>query len=892
MLRRIGLRLRAVFRRRALEQAMRDEMDAHLADATERLIARGLSPEEARLEARREFGNVGVLQEEARDARGARWVESLAGDVRFALRHFARRPLHTATIVMVLALGIGGHSAVFAAVQAYATRPAPGVPRDDALVRLRAKERSPESRRWYPRLLSYPELRDLGALTESFASVAGWEEQFGVVTMSADGGAVAEPVSAGIYFVTDNYFATAGVPLAFGPGFTSSRDGEPGDVSAVISHAMWQDVFAGRADVLGKFLRVNDVSVRIAGVAAPRFYGVTQASNRPSERSRVFWLPLHARSALAPSSRQALASRDAMVFHAFARLAPGASVERATAVMKLATKRAEALMTPWHSPMLRDADVVPLRGDTELPSSDNALTVAAVGGSIALLVLLVACTNVSALVVGAGIARRHEIAIRLSLGASRARIIRQLLTETALLSGFGGALGLGIYWLLVKIASTQVNDIDIAPDFWTIAFTAALALGTGIVFGLSPALHATRHGVSDALKDSGAGLTNRSRLQRSFVVAQIVFSQPLLVALAMMLSVITNDGDAKLAPGVEEHVITVQFRGYVSVGSTAEKRVALERFRSSVEQLPGVVDVVAGTMSTVGTSLLVHPDDRGSLARASEPLIATRDVTMPGYFRILNIPILRGREIVAGDANAIVIGDDVARSLWGAADPIGRRLREPPPYYRGDRVIVGVYDSRFATTRGSATTRVYESREPDFSDWFLIRTAGPAAATIESIRAIARRDVPSIPLGRAKTLGQIAEESRTETLQVTAGAAGAGLLALLLASIGLYGVVALAVGQRRREIGIRMALGARPRQVVTLLFSSGVRLSVIGLVLGLPLSVVALRMIATMVRIPETSLAGVGFGIAATVLAVASLATWLPARRASTIDPAMTLRTE
>jgi predicted permease len=893
MLRRIGLRLRAVFRRRALEQAMRDEMDAHLADATERLIARGLSPEEARLEARREFGNVGVLQEEARDARGARWVESFAGDVRFALRHFTRRPLHTATIVLVLALGIGGHAAVFSAVQAYGTRPAPGMPRDDALVLLRAKERSPESRRWYSRLLSYPEFRDLAELKESFTAVAGWEAQDGIVNLSTDGGTAGEPASALIYFVTDNYFTTAGVPLAFGTGFASSRGGESGDVSAVISHTMWQSVFAGRADVLGKSLRVNDVSVRIAGVAPPRFYGVTPTSpGRPSERSRVFWIPIHARSAFAPSSRHALASRDSIVFHAFARMAPGVEIDRATAAMKVATERAEAQMTPSRSLMLRDADVVPLRGDTSLPPSDNALTVAAVGGSIALLVLLVACTNVSALVVGAGIARRHEIAIRLSLGASRARVIRQLLTETAILAVLAGALGLAIYWLIAKLIATQASDIDLAPDFWTVAFTATLALGTGIVFGLSPALHATRHGVADALKDSGAGLGKRSRLQRSFVVAQIVFSQPLLVALAMMLSVVTNDGDAKLAPGVEEHVMTVQFRSFGGIGSKADKRAALERFRASVVQLPGVVDVAMGTMSTVGTSLMVHPDDRGTLARAAEQVTATRDVTMPGYFKILDIPMLRGREIVDGDINAVVIGDDLARSLWGTADPIGRRFREPPPYFRGDVVVVGVYDSRFATTRGAGIARVYESREMGIPDWFLIRTAGPAAANIESIRAIARREVPSIPLGRAKTLGQIAQESRTETLQVTAGAAGAGLLALLLASIGLYGVVALAVGQRRREIGIRMALGARPRQVVTLLFTSGVRLSVIGLVLGLPLSVVALRMIATMARIPETSLTGVGLGIAAVVLAVASLATWLPARRASTIDPALTLRTE
>jgi hypothetical protein len=290
---------------------------------------------------------------------------------------------------------------------------------------------------------------------------------------------------------------------------------------------------------------------------------------------------------------------------------------------------------------------------------------------------------------------------------------------------------------------------------------------------------------------------------------------------------------------------------------------------------------------------MVHPADRGSLARASEPVGGTIEMTSPGYFRILDIPILRGRELVAGDTNVVVIGDDLARALWGAADPIGRRFQQQSVERpSSDLVVVGVYDSRVATTRGSAVTRVYTSQQLGLNDSFLIRTAGPAAAAIEPIRVIARQEVPSLPIGRAQSLEQTAEAMRTEAWQVSAAAAGAGLLALLLASIGLYGVVSLAVGQRKREIGIRMALGARPRQVVTMLFASGVRLSIIGLFLGVPFSLVALRMLATQARMPETSLAGIGFGIVAVVLAVSSLATWIPARHASTIDPAMTLRSE
>jgi len=867
---------------------MREEMDAHLAQATARLMTRGLSLEAAQLEARREFGNVGVLQEEARDARGARWIESLFGDIRFALRHFSRRPLGTVTIVLILALGIGGHAAVFSVVQAYSTRPAPGVPRDDALVRLRAKERTRDDGRWFLRPFSYPELRDLSAMKDVFTSVAGWEAQDGI---AAIGGS--EPALARIYFVTDNYFATLGLPLTLGQGLQPSRADERGEVSAIISEAMWREQFGGRADVLGRVMRLNDVSVRIAGVAPPRFSSVTQNAHTPSGGTRVFWLPINARSFLVRTSQGALSNPDSALFHAVARLAPGVSMDRATAALNVANERADAQMTPRRWVVVHDADVVPLRGDTELPVTEDGLIIAAVGGTVALLVLLIACANVSALVVGAGIARRHEIAIRLSLGASRARVVRQLLTETTLLAIFAGALGLLVYSWIVKLIARLNTDVDLAPDLWTIAFTACLALGTGILSGLSPALHATRHGVSDALKDSGAGFTRRSRLQRVFVIAQIVFSQPLLVGLAMLLGVLVGGGEKPMAPGVEQHVLTVGFQIFVTVGSSAEKRIALERFRTRVEQLPGIVDVVPAVPVTLGSELMVHPDDRGSLARASEPVGGTIEGASPGYFRILDIPILRGRELVVGDTNVVVIGDDVARALWGAADPIGRRFqRQSAGRPQSDLVVVGVYDSRFATTRGGAVTRVYVPFKPTLNPQFLIRTAGPAAAAIEPIRAIARQEVPSLPIGRAQSLEQTNEAMRNEAWQAAAAAAGAGLLALLLASIGLYGVVALAVGQRKREIGIRMALGARPRQVVTMLFASGVRLSVIGLLLGVPLSLVALRMLATQARMPETSLAGVGFGIVAVVLVVSSLATWIPARHASTIDPALTLRSE
>ncbi|HEY9225679.1 MAG TPA: FtsX-like permease family protein, partial [Gemmatimonadaceae bacterium] len=552
-------------------------------------------------------------------------------------------------------------------------------------------------------------------------------------------------------------------------------------------------------------------------------------------------------------------------------------------------------MTPTRESPTRDADVVPLRGNTSLPTRDDAVVITGVFGSIAFLVLLVACTNVSALVVGAGIARRQEIAVRLSLGASRARVVRQLLTESAMLAIVGGVLGLLVFWWITKLVSSQVTDVDLAPDVATVAFTVFVALGTGIVFGLSPALHATRRGVADVLKDTGAGISKRSRLQRSFVVAQIVLTQPLLVGIAMLIGVVgqtQGDGPNK----VDDRIVALRMMTYATSGSFEEKNAAVKKVERIIAELPGVVRVVPDAVGYLNANVTVHPDDRGTSKRAAEPTAVHMEATYPGYFSTLDIPILRGRELEPSDERdrAVIIGDDFARALWGSADPIGKRFNQQSQIASLDNrelVVVGVYDSRYETTRG-AGIRVFAASDGRLVHELLVRTAGPAAPLVTAIGAIVRREMPTVPISRLETLSRVKEDGRREALQVGGAAAAGGLLALFLASIGLYAVIALAVGQRRREIGIRMALGARAEQVVALLFSSGVRLSAIGLVLGLPLSVVALRLVASQARIPETSMIVVGGAIGALVLLVACVSTWIPARRAASVDPVSALKSD
>jgi predicted permease len=541
---------------------------------------------------------------------------------------------------------------------------------------------------------------------------------------------------------------------------------------------------------------------------------------------------------------------------------------------------------------------VPLWGDIEVDAA-TAVALALVGTG-ALLILLIACTNVSALLVSAGVARRREIAIRLSLGASRLRVVRQLVTESLLIALAGGALGLMFYWSIVRLLAWQFGDAGIGPDLGTVGFTAFIALGTGIVFGLSPALHATRLDVSNAVKDAGGGATSRSRLQRAFIVAQIGLTQPLLVGLAMVIGITMSEfGSVPVDDPLADRVTRIELgAGGESNGSPNAKHARIRDVMDRVARLPGVERVIPDASGFDVANFRVHAADRGDGPRAEEVVRTQLEGAAPGYFAFQNIPMLRGRDLVAADTTsrdmAIVIDNGLARGFWGPVDPIGKRLEVTSQRFTKaiTAVVVGVFDTTRVPTRGAS--RVFTANGARWrKDTFLVRTQGPGTAIVPTVRQLVRAAIPDIPIYRIATLEQIARQERHDVMMVGASASGGGLLALLLASIGLYGVVALAVTQRHREIGIRVALGARPRQVIAMFFASGVRLSLVGLGLGLPFSVAALYALASsFVDTVPINMLLVAAGIAVVVIGVASLATWIPARRAAGVDPLIAMRVE
>ena len=889
--------VRSLARRGSLDREMRDEMESHLAQATERFVARGLSPQAARDAARREFGNVGVLQEEGRDARSARWIESVVADVRFAFRQIARRPLASATVVGVLALGIGVHAGIVSFYQALRLRPAAGIRPDPALVRLRGKERAPESERWLPREFSYPEYLELAGRNDVFAATTAWTTS----VVALDFGDPERATSAQMHFVTGKYFETAGVRIALGNALRmpqrSRTDADDGEMIAVISDATWHALFGAEPGVIGRTIKVNDALVRIVGVAPSRFNGFAVSGSE-----RTMWMPLASRATVLRTTRRALIDRDSALLSAAGLVAPGVSIDRASAAARLVSEQAVRRMTPDVDRRIRTADVVPLRASTELPEDPQVLFVWVAFTLLDVLVLVLACTNVSALVVGAGMARSQEIAVRLSLGASRGRIIRQLLTESSVLAVAGGAAGLALYRAFALIAASSVIGIEIAPDLGTAASTLVIALATGILFGLSPALHATKTGVAEVLKSGGSagGASARTRLQSSFVVAQIAVTQPLLIGIAVMLALLMKQDERGVEESITSRVVQIEF----DVRKIApETRKRLHAAMRDLETLPGIEHVVSDASGRELLDFAALPESRAGLLREA-PIQVHLEEASAGYFTLLGVPVVRGRDLVAADTaardRAVLLSTDVAHELWGNADPIGRRFSQSDHGKVLDRsaVVVGVYDASRGTTRGPGR-RVFAIDNSGWRDFaYLARTTGPARPLIRPIRERLRKTMPDLPVEYMETLHDaFAEEQRT-MMQFGAGIGTAGALVLLLASIGLYGVIALAVTQRRREIGIRIALGAKPVEVVALLFRQGLWLSGLGLLIGLPLSVAALSAVGhVMVLTGENGAlpvnpAVIGGIIAIIVIGVAGIATWLPARRAAIVDPMIALRTE
>lgn len=843
-------------------------------------------------------------------AAGTTWP-AFGSDVRFALRQIARAPLLSGVIIAVLALGIGINAGLLTLVDTYVWRPAPGIPADRSLARLMPAAWREGSGRMTDVRLSYPEILDLRAQRDVFADVAAWTAGFLAVDLA--GGA--ERVTA--RYTTANYFQLLRVPLAAGAGFGDDTDRASGTV-AVIDHARWIAEFGGSPDVIGQTIRVMNQPFTIVGVAPPRFSGVDVLSmGQPT-----IWLPLAARAILEPGTAHDLARRDAAIFSSVARLAPGlsaAEVERRVA--PLAARFAQ------QEPATRERFTLRAERLTGIASnrSDRTELVAALF-LVAALIVVITCTNVSALLLGRATARRREVGVRLAMGATRLRLIRQMLTESLVHALAGALLALALYAVTIRVAYAALPEVvyglQLQPA--TFLFATAFAVLTAIAFGLAPALHATSADIGEVMKNSGTHGIRRSRLQRTFVVVQLACSQPLLVVTSLVLVDIRDDAKARaeMAPASVVTMSSVLLgpepaegaggnvggnvggAGARGAESPTSPRV-LEAMGERLRALPGVRVVALSTdgterapvvQSTGRVSLEAQPET-GAGARAQ-----VRQVYVNADYRAAyGFELLRGRWFTTDDdqpgATAVVVNDAAADLLWPGEDPVGKRMVRRAPDGAGAAItldVIGVIGAA-PYEREEQTPHIFVPLATAPSAWqstIAVHTTGDARAHVPLIRAAIREVEPYATLDDVRTLAERYASERREAMLANAAAFAVGVATLVLASLGLYAIIAFAVAQRTREIGIRLAMGATKGRVVRDFFRSGLVASAIGLAIGVPATVAGIQVVkASVLGFTPRNVVAV-MAVVPVLIVVAALASWLPARRAGSVDPVIALRSE
>ena len=903
------LRLRSLFRRAQVEAELAAELRFHLDQQIDENLAAGMSPEEARHAALRTFGGVAQIQERCREMRGNRWFEQLVQDLGYALRTFRRSPTFTLVAVLSLALGIGANTAIFSLINAILLRNLP-VHEPDRLVAVGDPTRVGSMSTGNVRndLMSYPmyeEIRDQNQVfTDVFASGRANRLMVGLGSPGEEGDAARGRL------VSGNYFSVFGVNAQLGRTFTAEEDRAAGQSPVVvISHEYWKRRFAQEAGIIGRPITISGHPFTIIGVMPAGFFGDIVGS------AIEIWIPLSMQPQVIPG-RNHLEQWDVSWLLLMGRLKPGVSIEQARAEINVLFPRilkeqtgsgiSEELLP---SPDRMHIEVTPGGAGFSYIRQELAQPLFILMAMVAL-VLAVACANVANLLLERSMARQKEIAVRLALGAGRARLVRQLLTESVLLSGLGGLLGLLLaFWasraLLRLVGGTNaVAAIDLRPDFPILAFTASIAILTGALFGLAPALRSTRVELAPTLKENarsvaGTGSGGRWPLGKLLVVAQFALS--LLLVMGAGLFVRTLQNLERLDLGYPREGLLLMNVDPVAAGYQGER---LESFpRDLVEHLRAVPGVDTATFSDngifSGTESSTSVRIEGFQSPPEGDPSVNYDVVGAGYFTIVGIPILRGRDIGLADGpgrpGVAIVNEAMVEQYFAGGNPIGKRLVIPgPPDVEYE--IVGVSrNARDHDLRGPIPPRFYVSflQSGDLGTDFNmeIRTSQPAVM-VETIRKVMRAYDPDLPMRSLDPLTTLIDDTLVNERIIARLAAVFGLVALLLAAIGLYGVISYTIARRTNEIGIRMALGARRPLVLWMVLRETLLLAIAGIALGVPAVLgtthaVSSRLFGLSAADPWTLAMAVG-----TLILVALCAGLIPGSRATRVSPVQALRYE
>jgi len=889
-LRALSFRVAALFRNDGDFSA---ELDSHLQHHIDDNIRAGMTPEAAHREAVLALGGVMQTRERYRDRRRLPIVDTLRQDIVYAVRLLRKSPAFTLTAVATLALGIGANTAIFSVVNAVLLRPLPYRDADRLVMIFATNTQTGAS----TDVSSYPDYVDWSK-ADSFESMTA----FATRNVTVSSGSEADYVLA--LRVASTAFDTYRIQPAIGRGFRADEQ-QPGRSHVVIlSDGYWKSRFGGAPDVLGETLRVNEEPYAIIGVMPA---GVHINAAAPEE----IYVPL----VVDPS-------RTHGFLRVVGRLRPGVTLSRAQAEMRVITDRLAKAYPKSNATI--GANAMSLVDATAV----NVRTGLFVLLGVVALVLLIACTNVASLMLARGTARRRELSVRAALGADRARIVRQLLTESLLLAGVGGIVGLAVgTWMARALALGLAANLHRAiprvettgVDGWVLGFTILISLATGIVFGLAPAFSAVSPDLNATLRDDSRSTTSHRspRLQRALVVVETALALILLAGAGVLLKSLWTLGS--VSRGFEsDHVLAVDlWLPQPRFAKLSDRARFFGETLTHLRNTPGVRSAgfvadlpLNGGSDGLGFRIVGRPDPKpGSMFNAGF------NIASDDYFSAMRIPVRQGRAFTAADRGdapgAIVINETAARRFWPNESPLGRQIslpiasEEPDEHSRDTNdasslatlTVIGVVaDVRDISLATAARPEIYLNSMQARLPWpwlvLAVHTIGDPGTLTNTVRNIVHNADPNVPMVKFSTMDQIVSRSMAEPRVYTILLAVFAAVALTLAAVGLYGLVSFTVSQRTHELGIRVALGAARGEILRLVLGDGLRLAAIGAVVGLAGAWACTRVLRTLVHSVEPNDPLAFASVIVLLLAVALIATWLPARRAAQVDPVVALRTD
>ncbi|HEY1528624.1 MAG TPA: ABC transporter permease [Candidatus Angelobacter sp.] len=827
-------------------------------------------------------------------------------DLRYALRMLRKGPAFTAVAVITLALGIGANTAIFSLENAVMLKMLP-VKNPGELVVVGDPTEVHGRHMGDPQVneFSYPLYRDIRDGSSVFTGMlASGEAHRQRVTGDSIGEISGNATGV---LVSGNYFSVLGVNALYGRVITPDDDSAPGAHPVlVVSYGFWKNKLGENPSIVGQTLRINNYPFTVIGVSPPGFYGDTVGD------AQDFWAPVTMQEQLI-NGRKWMEDYNASWLHVIARLKPGVTVEKAAANVDLILQ--QLVNGPLKAKLEKDdlanlkADKVPvsaggggfsdLRGDFQQPLLLLMIIVA--------LVLVIACVNVANLLLARASSRRKEFAVRVAIGAAPGRIVRQLLTESILLAFAGGALGVllarwGTYALL-KLSGN--DDLEASPDLRVFLFTAAVCILTGVLFGLIPALRSRRVAVALTLKSgsqNGSSANSGWNWGKLLVTGQVAVSLLVLFVAGLLVHSLQNMRNVDLGYN-REHLLLLStdplaagYNNNARIGSFANQ------LAEQISSLPGVRAVTSSknglfSGSESGNSIKVE----GYTSKNDPDLQAAFDEVAPNYFRGVGIPMLLGRDIGLQDTETsprvAVINETMARFYFGQTNPIGRKFIVEDPGSKGPVEIVGVArDARDHKLKGKVDRRFYVPLSQSMGQIpvvnFVVRTVGNPVAVAEAVRKQLKNLDANIPVNNIRSLNELTERAIGDQVLIARLSSFFAGLALLLAAIGLYGILSYSVAGRTREIGVRMALGAQRGSVLKMILQEAGRLVLLGIVIGIPSALLASRLFSSMLfglkgTDPVSMLL-----VIAVLLAIALLASYIPARRATKVDPMIALRYE